>query len=176
MTLALVLKVTWMEHGSAAARIRELRHAVMQRDEEIACLQEELQTLKVPSTFNYQAKCYEDNVPQCCYDLLSSNVSIGNVSSVIRSVAKNMFDCELDRLPGTSLLADMAVEMKQLAQMRAAEAGHYNYITYRRHNKAWQEIYWPPSDYRRSIVLPWHFRDGHWFGAADSGHNEGAVG
>ena len=118
-----------VDHGSAAARIRELRHAVMQRDEEIACLQEELQTLKVPSTFNYQAKRYEDNVRQYCYDLLSSNVSIGNVSSVIRSVAKNMFDCELDRLPNTSLLADMAVEMKQLAQMRAAEAVHVDTAT-----------------------------------------------
>ena len=101
----------------------------------MACLKDEIEDLnatkapQVTFTFDYQAKCYNENVRQCCYDLLLSNVSIGIASSVICSVAKNMFGCDLDRFPSTSLLADMAVEMKQLAQMRAAEAVHIDPTT-----------------------------------------------
>lgn len=54
--------------------------------------------------------------------MLPANVSIANISPVIRSVASNLFNTSLDRLPSTILLVNMAVEMKQIAKMRAVEA------------------------------------------------------
>ena len=47
---------------------------------------------------------YTDDIRVCCYELLSLNVGVRNVVSVIKSVISNLTHKSLDRMPSRALL------------------------------------------------------------------------
>ena len=73
---------------------------------------------------------YNDNVCQCCLELLSMNVGIHQVNPIIRCVLKNLTNKEIDTLPTAPTLVRMLTELKFLSyQQLADELQHCENIT-----------------------------------------------
>ena len=64
---------------------------------------------------------YQDNIRQCCMELLSLNISVLNIEPVIRSVLKHIADFSVIKLPQKATLVRMSAEMKGIAYNQLAE-------------------------------------------------------
>ena len=64
---------------------------------------------------------YNDNVRQCCMELMSFNVGMKQVEPVIKSVLHNLTNLEVTELPKLSTLASMLPEMKTLVYHQLGE-------------------------------------------------------
>ena len=64
---------------------------------------------------------YNDNVRQCCMELMSFNVGMKQVEPVIKSVLHNLTNLEVAELPKLFTLASMLPEMKTLAYHQLGE-------------------------------------------------------
>lgn len=65
---------------------------------------------------------YNDNVRQCCLELLSMNVGIHQVSPIITCVLKNLTNQEIDTLPSNRTLVRMLTELKFLSYQQLADS------------------------------------------------------
>lgn len=69
----------------------------------------------------FQKGKFTDDVRVCCYELLSLNVGIRNVKTVINTVLSNIAHKEVDRLPGKTVLCDMMIESLTIAQAQISD-------------------------------------------------------
>ena len=102
-------------------------------ESEVVELRSEMQTLRVEYEemrskiedgkieTQVHSQLYTDNVRQCCLELLSMNVGIQQVDTVIRSVLKNIVGMEVDKLPKPASLVRMLMELKCLSYQQIAD-------------------------------------------------------
>ncbi len=64
---------------------------------------------------------YTNDVRACCYELLSLNVGVNNVRSVIESVLTNLVHKKADRLPKRTAVCQMMLECLTVAQAQLGE-------------------------------------------------------
>ena len=75
---------------------------------------------KVVATKTHK-QLYNDNVRQCCMELMSFNVGMKQVEPVIKSVLHNLTNLEVAELPKLPTLVSMLPEMKTLAYQQLGE-------------------------------------------------------
>ena len=102
-------------------------------DSEIVGLRGEMQALRteyeemrskvedIKIETHVHGQLYNDNVHQCCYELLSMNVGIHQVDPIIRSVLLNIAGMEVEKLPKPATLVRMLTELKCLSYQQIAD-------------------------------------------------------
>ena len=97
----------------------ELQHHNASLRDEITELKQKLENVKMLETFENGK--YTNELRMCIMELLSMNVSINNVNSVIKAVLR-LTESECERLPKRTMITELTVEGHTLAQAQLAEA------------------------------------------------------
>lgn len=102
------------------------RQEIAELENENSDLREKIQEVMSGTTSDlistFDKGKYTDDVRACCYELLSLNVSVRNVKSVIESVLTNIAHKQVERLPQKSILCNMMLECLSVAQVQLGEA------------------------------------------------------
>lgn len=85
-------------------------------------LQELIDLMEDDSIMTFEEGRYNDCIRQTIMELLAQNVSMNKVSSVIRTVIKNLAGKCLDRLPSIGTVSKLALEANHLASIEVALA------------------------------------------------------
>ena len=96
----------------------ELQHHNASLRDEMSELKQKLENVKKLETF--EDGKYTNQLRMCIMELLSMNVSINNVESVIRAVLR-LTESECERLPKRTMITELTVEGHTLAQAQLAE-------------------------------------------------------
>ena len=87
------------EEGARGKKLEQeisvLEHENIELHEQVQCVLAEAHDKIV----SFKDGRYTDEIRACCYELLSLNVGVKNVKSVIESVLRNVAHREIDRLP-----------------------------------------------------------------------------
>ena len=70
----------------------------------------------------FAGRKYGENIRKVYWNLLSNNVSVNNLASVVRFVLKELANIQVERLPQKSLAAEMFAEMNIASSVQVHEA------------------------------------------------------
>ena len=85
-------------------------------------LQELNDLMEDDSILTFEEGSYNDCIRQTIMELLAQNVSMNKVSSVIRTVIKNLAGKCIDHLPSIGTISKLALEANHLASIEVALA------------------------------------------------------
>ena len=112
--------------------IETLKQGIQDLEENSTELEDKLCELSVGGQIEtFQKGHFTDNVRTCCYELLSLNVGIRNISPVIRTVMKTLAHQSVGRLPSQTALCRMMLEGLSLSEIqlgqKLTEVGQENF-------------------------------------------------
>ena len=112
---------TFSEENRLKEQLQEEIRLLEQDNIELKDKVQEILSDATDSIATFEGGRYTDDVRTCCYELLSLNVSVNNVRSVIDSVLRNVAHKEAVRLPKKTTVCDMLLECLTVAQAQVAE-------------------------------------------------------
>lgn len=95
-----------------------------------AILHDKLSALKSRNLITYVDGKYTDSMQLCIMEILSHNVGINQVESVIRAVLR-LADIECDKLPQHTAISEMLFESRTLSQIQLAQTLTEQHTTFR---------------------------------------------
>ena len=102
--------------------IKKLKLAISDLDRSNAELHEELESImSSDEIITFEGGKYTDDVRACVYELLSLNVGVRNVRSIIQSVLNNIAHKSVGRLPSHGLTCQMIIESLTAAQAQLGQ-------------------------------------------------------
>ena len=108
--------------SGTSEEIESLRERVKFLERRAKELQELIDLMEDDSIMTFEDGRYNDSIRQTVMELLSQNVSMNKVSSVIRTVIKNLAGKFIDRLPSIGTISKLALEANHLASIEVALA------------------------------------------------------
>ena len=100
--------------------VEDLNSSVHELEVKVDELQEQIQELRSEKLEVMEKGHFNHKIRECCMTMLAQNVGIRNVEKCIRA-ALELSNINVDRLPGKSTLANMAVEARSIAHLQMAE-------------------------------------------------------